>query len=44
MTPTQFLIVTLDTPVIGQVIEASPDEPYLCLKLDLDPARDLAPC
>jgi len=36
--PARFLIVTLDTPVIGQVVEASADEPYLCLKLDLDPA------
>ncbi|MFC5421620.1 AraC family transcriptional regulator N-terminal domain-containing protein [Bosea eneae] len=32
------LIVSLDLPVIGQVIEATPDEPYLCVKLELDPA------
>jgi AraC-like DNA-binding protein len=37
--PARFLIVTLDTPVIGQVVEASTEEPYLCLKLDLDPAE-----
>ena len=36
--PNRFLIITLDTPVVGQVVEASPEEPYLCLKLDLDPA------
>ena len=32
------LIVSLDLPVIGQVIEATPDKPYLCVKLELDPA------
>ena len=34
----QFLVVTADTPIIGQITEASPEEPYLCLKLDLSPA------
>ncbi|MGV3489949.1 MAG: AraC family transcriptional regulator [Devosia sp.] len=34
-----FLVATVDTPVIGQVIEASADKPYLSLKLDLDPAE-----
>jgi AraC-like DNA-binding protein len=33
-----FLVATVDTPVVGQVIEASEDRPYLSLKLDLDPA------
>jgi AraC-like DNA-binding protein len=33
-----FLVVSADTPIIGQVMEASPDAPYLCLKLDLEPA------
>ncbi len=32
------LVVSLDLPVIGQVIEATPDKPYLCVKLELDPA------
>jgi len=32
------LVVSLDLPVIGQVIEASPQQPYLCVKLALDPA------
>ncbi len=36
--PNRFLIITLDTPVIGQVVEASAEAPYLCLKVDLDPA------
>lgn len=32
----QHLVVSMDLPVVGQVIEASADRPYLCLKLDLD--------
>ncbi|KRE13838.1 AraC family transcriptional regulator [Bosea sp. Root483D1] len=32
------LVVSLDLPVTGQVIEATPDKPYLCVKLELDPA------
>lgn len=32
------LVVSLDLPVIGQVVEATPDEPYLCAKFELDPA------
>ena len=34
----KFLVVSADTPIIGQVLEASPEAPYLCFKLDLDPA------
>ncbi|MBO0765526.1 MAG: AraC family transcriptional regulator [Hyphomicrobiaceae bacterium] len=34
--PGQYLAVSVDLPVIGEVIAASPSEPYLCLKLDLD--------
>jgi AraC-like DNA-binding protein len=33
--PSNYLITSMDLPVIGQVIKASPDEPYLSLKLDL---------
>lgn len=33
---TDYLITTVDLPVIGKVIEASPDKPYLCLKIDID--------
>ncbi len=32
----KFLVISADTPIIGQVIEASVDEPYLCFKLDLE--------
>lgn len=34
--PSHHLVVTVDVPVVGQVIEASSDEPYLGLKLELD--------
>jgi AraC-like DNA-binding protein len=34
-----FLVVSVDTPVIGQVVEATPEAPYLCMKLDLDAAE-----
>lgn len=33
----QYLVVSVDLPVIGQVIEATPEVPYLCVRLDLDP-------
>ncbi|MDE3735346.1 MULTISPECIES: AraC family transcriptional regulator [Pseudomonas] len=35
--PSQFLVVSVDLPVIGQVIDASPEVPFLSLRLDLDP-------
>lgn len=34
---TQYLVATVDVPVVGQVIEATPEKPYLCFKLALDP-------
>src|SRR5262249_43959539 len=39
----QYLVASVDTPVIGQVTEASVDKPFLALLLRLDPAaiRDL---
>jgi len=36
--PGQYLAVAVDMPVIGQILVASPAEPYLCLKVELDPA------
>lgn len=36
--PEQYLVVSVDLPIVGQVTEAAPDQPYLCLRLDLDPA------
>jgi len=35
----RMLISSLDLPIAGQVTRASHSEPYLALKLDLDPAR-----
>lgn len=35
--PGRYGVVTYDLPVVGQVIEATPDKPYLCLYLDFDP-------
>lgn len=34
--PSRFLLTSLDLPVTSQVIEASPEVPYLCLRLKLD--------
>ena len=34
--PPQFLAVSVDLPLMGQVTEASSDAPYLCLAVDLD--------
>ncbi len=34
----QHLVVSVDVPVVGQILKASPRSPYLCLRLDLDPA------
>ena len=33
--PAHFLITSVDLPVVSQVVEASPEVPYLCLRLDL---------
>lgn len=33
----RYLIVTVDLPVLGHVIEATPETPYLSFRLDLDP-------
>ncbi|HEU4881357.1 MAG TPA: AraC family transcriptional regulator, partial [Longimicrobium sp.] len=37
----QYLAVSVDLPVVGNVFEASPEAPYLCLTLTVDP-RELA--
>ena len=39
--PSQYLAVSVDLPAVGNVIEASPDKPYLCMTLAVDP-RELA--
>jgi AraC-like DNA-binding protein len=35
--PAHFLLCSLDVPVVTQVVEATPEKPFLGLKLDLDP-------
>ena len=32
----RYLLVSVDLPLVGHVIEASPQMPYLCCKIDLD--------
>lgn len=32
----RYLLVSVDLPLVGHVLEASPDMPYLCCKIDLD--------
>jgi hypothetical protein len=34
----QFLVVSAEMPVIGEVAEATPAEPYLCMRLHLNAA------
>ncbi|ABC33540.1 AraC-type DNA-binding domain-containing protein [Hahella chejuensis KCTC 2396] len=31
-----YLVVSVDLPIAGQVMQASPEQPYLCVRLDLD--------
>lgn len=35
----QYLVVSVDLPLCGHAIEATPDQPYLGFKLNLDPAQ-----
>lgn len=34
----RYLLVSVDLPLVGHVIDASPDRPYLCAKIDLNMA------
>ncbi|MGE7992210.1 AraC family transcriptional regulator N-terminal domain-containing protein [Pseudomonas sp. NPDC089554] len=34
-----YLVVSVTLPISGRVIEATPDQPYLCARLDIDPAQ-----
>ncbi|WP_271300989.1 AraC family transcriptional regulator [Sphingomonas sp. CV7422] len=33
-----YLLVSVDLPLVGHVLDASPEQPYLCCKIDLDTA------
>jgi len=35
----RFLVYAVDVPVASRVVRATPDQPYLSLRLDLDPRR-----
>lgn len=37
--PARYLVSSVDLPIVGQVVEASPKRPYLCFALDLDPGE-----
>jgi len=34
--PLNYLVVSMSLPMIGNVIEATPERPYLCLRIDID--------
>ncbi len=34
-----YLIISLDLPLVGQIVEATPEKPLLCLSMDLDVAE-----
>ena len=34
--PSKYFVVSVDVPVTGRVVEATPQRPYLCFRLDLD--------
>lgn len=36
---TRMLVYSVDMPVASRVVRASPDEPYLSFRLDIDPLR-----
>lgn len=36
--PYHYLLATVEMPAVSQVVEASPERPYLSLRLDFDPA------
>lgn len=35
----RYLVISVDLPVTGQLVEATPEVPYLCVRLDLDPGE-----
>ena len=37
--PPQFLAVSVDLPLLGQVVEASAERPYLCMQIEIDPRQ-----
>jgi len=35
--PLNFLVIAVTLPLMGQIIEATPERPYLCVRLNVDP-------
>ena len=35
--PMHYLLATVELPIVSQILEASPSQPYLSLRIDLDP-------
>ncbi len=35
--PLHYLVISVTLPVVGQILEATPEKPYLCARLNIDP-------
>jgi AraC-like DNA-binding protein len=35
--PAKYLVISVSLPLTGEILEATPQRPYLCFRLDLDP-------
>ncbi len=35
--PLHYLVVSMTLPMVAQITDASPERPYLCLRIDIDP-------
>ena len=36
--PLNYLVVSMSLPITGQILDATPEHPYLCLRVDIDTA------
>lgn len=37
--PSRYLVTSVELPVLGEVLEATPEKPYLCVMLEIDPKQ-----
>jgi len=35
--PLHYLVISVTLPIVGQILEATPEKPYLCVRLNIDP-------
>ncbi len=35
--PLNYLVISVTMPTVGRILEATPDRPYLCVRINLDP-------